>query len=132
MEGETYLASLRGDKLEWLAPAPKISKPLEVSITISKVQLNAHKLRGVDRDRTYKAILHSDRVEWLSGKPETNEQMEVRVNTPIKRWKSETERKAALGAALEALAESGAFSDIEDPVAWQREIRKDRPLPGRD
>lgn len=24
------------------------------------------------------------------------------------------------------------YSDIKDPVAWQREIRKDRPLPGRD
>jgi antitoxin component of MazEF toxin-antitoxin module len=24
------------------------------------------------------------------------------------------------------------FREIEDPVAWQREIRKDRPLPGRD
>ena len=23
------------------------------------------------------------------------------------------------------------FADIEDPVTWQREIRKDRPLPGR-
>ena len=24
------------------------------------------------------------------------------------------------------------FLGISDPVAWQREIRKDRPLPGRD
>lgn len=24
-----------------------------------------------------------------------------------------------------------AFQDITDPVAWQRETRKDRPLPGR-
>ncbi|MEK7602629.1 MAG: hypothetical protein AAB459_00090 [Patescibacteria group bacterium] len=24
------------------------------------------------------------------------------------------------------------FKDIEDPVAWQRGIRKDRPMPGRD
>jgi len=24
-----------------------------------------------------------------------------------------------------------AFSDITDPVAWQRNTRKDRPLPGR-
>lgn len=23
------------------------------------------------------------------------------------------------------------FSDISDPVAWQRKTRKDRPLPGR-
>jgi len=24
------------------------------------------------------------------------------------------------------------FSEIKDPVAWQREICKDRPLPGRE
>ena len=34
--------------------------------------------------------------------------------------------------ALSKLAESGAFSKIEDPSAWQRDIRRDRPLPGRD
>jgi hypothetical protein len=25
-----------------------------------------------------------------------------------------------------------ALSHIDDPAAWQREIRKDRPLPGRE
>ncbi len=35
--------------------------------------------------------------------------------------------------ALKALRERGGLSHlIPDPVAWQREIRKDRPLPGRD
>ncbi len=33
---------------------------------------------------------------------------------------------------LQKLAEIGAFADIENPVEWQREIRKDRPLPGRE
>ena len=35
-------------------------------------------------------------------------------------------------AALRQLREMGTFKKITDPVAWQREIRKDRPLPGRD
>jgi hypothetical protein len=35
-------------------------------------------------------------------------------------------------AALRKLRELGTFKEITDPVAWQREIRKDRPLPGRD
>jgi hypothetical protein len=35
-------------------------------------------------------------------------------------------------AALRQLRELGTFKEITDPVAWQREIRKDRPLPGRD
>lgn len=34
--------------------------------------------------------------------------------------------------ALKKLTELGAFKDIKDPVEWQRGIRKDRPLPGRD
>jgi len=32
----------------------------------------------------------------------------------------------------EIAARGTAFQDIKDPVAWQREIRKDRSLPGRD
>lgn len=35
-------------------------------------------------------------------------------------------------ALMEALAGSYSLSEIKDPVAWQREIRKDRPLPFRD
>jgi hypothetical protein len=35
-------------------------------------------------------------------------------------------------AARKKLNELGAFREISDPVAWQREIRKDRPLPGRE
>ena len=40
-------------------------------------------------------------------------------------------RETAL-AALRQLQARGTFKQITDPVAWQREIRKDRPLPGRD
>ncbi len=43
-----------------------------------------------------------------------------------------SERKQRLGLALEKLVEARPFGDIADPVAWQREIRKDRPLPGRE
>ena len=32
-----------------------------------------------------------------------------------------------MAAALEKLAASGNVTDIGDPVAWQREIRQDRP-----
>ena len=35
-------------------------------------------------------------------------------------------------AALKRLRDRGTFREISDPVAWQREIRKDRPLPGRE
>ena len=33
---------------------------------------------------------------------------------------------------LAVIAKGGSGKSIPDPVAWQREIRQDRPLPGRD
>lgn len=38
----------------------------------------------------------------------------------------------ALAELLDNAATSNLFSVIDDPAAWQREIRKDRPLPGRE
>ena len=34
--------------------------------------------------------------------------------------------------AFEALRAMDPYRDVPDPVEWQREIRKDRPLPGRE
>lgn len=34
--------------------------------------------------------------------------------------------------AFEKLRRLNPFRELADPGAWQREIRKDRPLPGRD
>lgn len=45
---------------------------------------------------------------------------------------AEQERRKRLRKAFETLAEMGTFADITDPVEWQRQIRKDRLLPGRD
>jgi hypothetical protein len=42
-----------------------------------------------------------------------------------------SERGALMAEVLAELARIGAFSEIEDPAAWEREIRRDRPLPGR-
>lgn len=44
---------------------------------------------------------------------------------------SAKERHARGIAAMKRLAARGGLG-IEDPVAWQREIREDRPLPGRE
>lgn len=35
-------------------------------------------------------------------------------------------------AALARLRELNPYREISDPVAWQREIREERPLPGRE
>jgi hypothetical protein len=37
-----------------------------------------------------------------------------------------------LAQLMEEMSKKNLFSDIKDPSAWQREIRKDRPLPGRE
>jgi|AntDeeMinimDraft_4_1070355.scaffolds.fasta_scaffold05336_5 hypothetical protein len=42
---------------------------------------------------------------------------------------SQKQKKAA--EAMEKLTGIGAFQDIDDPVAWQQELRKDRDI-GRD
>ncbi len=58
----------------------------------------------------------------------------LKVTATIEAASEESERptrEAAL-AALKRLREMGTFKEITDPVAWQREIRKDRPMPGRD
>ena len=47
---------------------------------------------------------------------------------------SEADAQVRIEAALAALGrlrELGAFREITDPAAWQREIRQDRPLTGR-
>jgi len=40
-------------------------------------------------------------------------------------------RKKRIKSALTNLASMGTFAEIANPVEWQRQIRRDRPLPGR-
>lgn len=44
---------------------------------------------------------------------------------------AEAQRGKRIKDALQTLAKLKTFADISDPVEWQRESRKDRPLPGR-
>ncbi|MBF0352078.1 MAG: hypothetical protein HQM11_13685 [SAR324 cluster bacterium] len=49
--------------------------------------------------------------------------------------KSEIEknqRKQAIGKILERMAQRNALAEIKDPVAWQKKLREDRSLPGRE
>ena len=83
--------------------------------------------------RTYKAILRDDRIEWLDGSPEIAEpiSVDIIILDKAKQELSQAKEKTA-GELLAILAKKGTFADIKDPVAWQREQRKDRPLPYRD
>ena len=67
-------------------------------------------------------------VSEASQKVESVEEQGLSADEPLTR----EERRRQIADALEKLAAMHAFADIDDPVEWQREIRKDRPLPGRD
>ena len=54
----------------------------------------------------------------------------IQVGVPITVPKQHDPK--AVKRAIRNLQQIGTFRTIKDPVAWQREIRKDRPLPGRD
>jgi hypothetical protein len=41
-------------------------------------------------------------------------------------------RQEILRDSLENLARMKTFAGIEDPVEWQRDLRRDRSLPGRE
>ena len=84
---------------------------------------------------TYSALLQGDRLEWLGEAPACQTDSPLRVHVTIVEPEPVTERHArgsAMAAILEKLAARGAFAAIQDPVEWQRELRQDRVLPGRE
>jgi len=80
--------------------------------------------------RTYRAILRGDRLQWAGDAPDPSAPLPVDVivldTTP------NGSRGKEMADALAQIAARGGISSIPDPAAWQREIRQDRPLPGRD
>ena len=87
---------------------------------------------------TYRAVLKGDHLEWRGETPpEIAGEHPVAVDVTILRDERFSASRSAdtgerMAAAQEKLAASRAAAAIEDPVAWQREVRRDRPLPGRD
>lgn len=77
----------------------------------------------------YRAIVAGNRIEWIDTPP-TSGRVEVRVSLLPSRTATPSSGGAVLDA-LERLARLGGLSSIDDPSAWQREARGDRPLPGR-
>ena len=54
----------------------------------------------------------------------------IQVSDPLTVIK--VQNKEEIHRAIRILQTLNAYSNVKDPVAWQREIRKDRPLPGRE
>jgi hypothetical protein len=83
---------------------------------------------------TITAILEADADGTLHlPVPENLRRGKVKVTATLEAAPDKTDRptQETTLAALRQLRQMGTFKEITDPVAWQREIRKDRPLPGR-
>ncbi|CUS05811.1 conserved protein of unknown function [Candidatus Promineifilum breve] len=82
----------------------------------------------------YRAVLKGNRLEWMEEPPPEMANGGVQVvvlmlENPVGSYPS---RGEAMAAALAGLAETGGPTSFGDPLVWQREIREDRPLYGRD
>jgi len=84
--------------------------------------------------RIYEAILKGNHLEWAREVPKQSDHP-IRVYVTLQEDRSSLSaefRRERIVEILEKIAASNVFADISDPVEWQRELRQDRPLPGRD
>lgn len=51
------------------------------------------------------------------------------ISLPVTKHKQD---RSKIQEIIRQLQETSVYEDIKDPVAWQRELRKDRSLPGRE
>ncbi|MEO6050362.1 MAG: hypothetical protein ABIP78_03420 [Pyrinomonadaceae bacterium] len=83
----------------------------------------------------YRATIHGNVIEWDGEVPDgarNDDAVKVYVtfvDKPVIRNKPDGKRAAA---ALQKIADMGGVKSIPDPDKWLHEIRKDRPLPGRE
>ncbi len=86
---------------------------------------------------TYQGILREGRIEWSGEAPKLPAHHQgVRVQVTLLERVEEVQEGGTQGqrmaAALERVAAACSLVGIPDPAAWEREVREDRPLPGRD
>lgn len=83
--------------------------------------------------RTYEGVLEEGRVQWIGEEePAADRPLRVHVTVLEEESSKREQRGERMADALSKLADVGAFSAVDDPSEWQREIRQDRSLPGRD
>ena len=82
---------------------------------------------------TYEAILRDNLIEWRRDAPRhlaPGKAVNVHVTVLDEPAGSETSQGQRMAAALEKLAQSQGLSGV-DAGRWEREVRTERPLPGR-
>lgn len=83
----------------------------------------------------YRATIHGDRIEWDGEAPkDLTQAASIKVDVTVVSAKPKLKKPNGkkMAEALAKIAARGGITSIKDPVKWQREVRKDRPLPGRD
>lgn len=81
--------------------------------------------------KSYEAIYDHGRIEWLGVNPNSERTRVVVVFPDADEVAPEPNGKRFVELAKK-LAETGFADKFGDPVAWQREQRKDRSLLGRE
>ncbi len=84
---------------------------------------------------TYKATLKGNRLEWREEQPDTlppDRELAVIVTILDEPRPGAPGRSSRMVDALERLAKAGGVRGMDDPLAWERDSRRERPLSGRD
>ncbi|MEG4498160.1 hypothetical protein QUB05_13185 [Microcoleus sp. F10-C6] len=84
--------------------------------------------------RIFEAILKGNLLEWANEVPRQGDRP-VRVYVTLQEERSTLSaefRRHRIVEILEKITANNVFAEISDPVEWQRDLRQDRPLPGRD
>ena len=81
---------------------------------------------------TYPAVLSGDRLVWSGDAPPGVAVVGVPVHVTLLTTPTlVADRGKEMAAALEGIAARGGLAGVADPLAWEREQRVDRELPGR-
>ncbi len=82
---------------------------------------------------TFEAVLKGNVLEWTNDAPqESDRPLKVYVTLLDESNLASENRRQQLSEILQKIAATNAFATIENPMEWQREIRQDRSLPGRE
>jgi hypothetical protein len=75
---------------------------------------------------SYRTILVTGHLHWLDDVPGAIQRGtdELRVRVTVERADGQDEDE--LGTLLDECAEADPYSDIDDPVEWQRKLRRER------
>jgi hypothetical protein len=85
---------------------------------------------------TYRALLRGQVLEWLNDRPkDLSPDQTVVVHVTILEetiYPQTPEQGRKMAAILEKIAHSASSVATLDPMQWEREMRQERVLPGRD